>query len=81
MQKRPVALQNESDFYPWGGELPFVANDSNHYKFTGKQRDAETQLVTSELGITRIAWEGGFLLTGHPCRSPCRTRTSVIPSR
>jgi RHS repeat-associated protein len=44
MQKRPVALQNESDFYPWGGELPFVANDSNHYKFTGKQRDAETQL-------------------------------------
>jgi RHS repeat-associated protein len=37
-------IKNESDFYPWGGELPFVANDSNHYKFTGKERDAETQL-------------------------------------
>jgi RHS repeat-associated protein len=37
-------IKNESDFYPWGGELPFVANDSNHYKFTGKERDTETQL-------------------------------------
>jgi RHS repeat-associated protein len=37
-------IKNESDFYPWGGELPFVANDSNHYKFTGKERDSETQL-------------------------------------
>jgi RHS repeat-associated protein len=37
-------IKSESDFYPWGGELQFVANDSNHYKFTGKERDAETQL-------------------------------------
>jgi RHS repeat-associated protein len=37
-------IKNESDFYPWGGELQFLANDSNHYKFTGKERDAETQL-------------------------------------
>src|SRR5215475_14415191 len=34
----------ESDYYPWGGELQFVANDSNHYKFTGKERENETQL-------------------------------------
>jgi RHS repeat-associated protein len=34
----------ESDYYPWGGELQFVANDSNHYKFTGKERDTETGL-------------------------------------
>ena len=27
-------IKNESDFYPWGGELQFLANDSNHYKFT-----------------------------------------------
>jgi RHS repeat-associated protein len=26
------------------GELQFLANDSNHYKFTGKERDGETQL-------------------------------------
>jgi RHS repeat-associated protein len=37
-------IKNESDYYPWGGELSFVANDSNHYKFTGKERDSETQL-------------------------------------
>jgi RHS repeat-associated protein len=37
-------IKSESDFYPWGGELQFVSNDSNHYKFTGKERDAETQL-------------------------------------
>jgi len=37
-------IKSESDFYPWGGELQFVAHDSNHYKFTGKERDAETQL-------------------------------------
>jgi RHS repeat-associated protein len=37
-------IKNESDFYPWGGELQFLANDSNHYKFTGKERDSETQL-------------------------------------
>ncbi len=37
-------IRSESDFYPWGGELQFVNNDSNHYKFTGKERDTETQL-------------------------------------
>jgi uncharacterized protein RhaS with RHS repeats len=34
----------ESDYYPWGGEIRFVDNDSNHYKFTGKERDAESGL-------------------------------------
>jgi RHS repeat-associated protein len=37
-------IKNESDFYPWGGELQFLANDSNHYKFTGRERDSESQL-------------------------------------
>ena len=37
-------IRAESDYYPWGGELQFVNNDSNHYKFTGKERDSETQL-------------------------------------
>ncbi len=30
--------------YPWGGELQFTNNDSNHYKLTGKERDSETGL-------------------------------------
>ena len=39
------AVENESEYYPWGGELKFSSNDSgNHYKFTGKERDSETNL-------------------------------------
>jgi RHS repeat-associated protein len=37
-------IKAESDYYPWGGELQFSNNDSNHYKFTGKERDGETGL-------------------------------------
>ena len=37
-------IKSESDYYPWGGELQFVADDSNHYKFTGKERDSESGL-------------------------------------
>ena len=37
-------IKSESDYYPWGGELQFTNADSNHYKFTGKERDSETQL-------------------------------------
>src|SRR5262249_57792884 len=37
-------IKAESDYYPWGGELQFVNSDSNHYKFTGKERDSETGL-------------------------------------
>ncbi|HJX85579.1 MAG TPA: RHS repeat-associated core domain-containing protein, partial [Candidatus Angelobacter sp.] len=38
------AILDESDYYPWGGELPFTNNLDNHYKFTGKERDTETGL-------------------------------------
>jgi RHS repeat-associated protein len=37
-------IKAESDYYPWGAELQFINNDSNHYKFTGKERDTETNL-------------------------------------
>jgi RHS repeat-associated protein len=37
-------IKSESDYYPWGGELQFTNNDSNHFKFTGKERDSETGL-------------------------------------
>jgi RHS repeat-associated protein len=37
-------IKSESDYYPWGGELQFANGDSNHYKFTGKERDSETGL-------------------------------------
>jgi RHS repeat-associated protein len=37
-------IKSESDYYPWGGELQLVNNDTNDYKFTGKKRDTETGL-------------------------------------
>jgi len=37
-------ITEDEDYYPWGGELQFTNNDSNHYKFTGKERDAESGL-------------------------------------
>jgi RHS repeat-associated protein len=35
-------IKAESDYYPWGGELQLINNDSNHFKFTGKERDSES---------------------------------------
>ena len=32
-------IKSESDFTPWGSELSLTNGDSNHYKFTGKERD------------------------------------------
>src|SRR5258708_19324572 len=37
-------ILDESDYYPWGGELQFTNNLDNHYKFTGKERDDESGL-------------------------------------
>jgi RHS repeat-associated protein len=37
-------VTEESDYYPYGGEIPIVNTDPNHYKFTGKERDAESGL-------------------------------------
>src|SRR5579864_587129 len=37
-------IKSDSDFYPWGGELQFLNNDSNHYKYGGHERDNETGL-------------------------------------
>jgi RHS repeat-associated protein len=37
-------IKAESDYYPWGGELQFVNNDSNHYKYGGHERDSEDAL-------------------------------------
>jgi RHS repeat-associated protein len=37
-------IKSESDYYPWGGELQVSNGDSNHYKFTGKERDSESGL-------------------------------------
>jgi RHS repeat-associated protein len=37
-------IQEESDYYPYGGEIPVSGTDSNKYKFTAKERDTESGL-------------------------------------
>ncbi|HET9180585.1 MAG TPA: RHS repeat-associated core domain-containing protein [Candidatus Angelobacter sp.] len=37
-------VEDDADYYPWGGTLQFTSNLANHYWFTGKERDAETGL-------------------------------------
>jgi RHS repeat-associated protein len=37
-------IKEDEDYFPYGGEVKFVDNDPNHYKFTGKERDTETGL-------------------------------------
>ena len=37
-------IKSESDYYPWGGELQFSNNDSNHFKYGGHERDSESGL-------------------------------------
>jgi RHS repeat-associated protein len=38
------SVQKESDYYPFGGEMVVSGGDINNYKFTGKERDAESGL-------------------------------------
>jgi RHS repeat-associated protein len=37
-------LEEDSDFYPYGGERAYVTGTGNHFKFTGKERDTESGL-------------------------------------
>jgi RHS repeat-associated protein len=37
-------VQNDSDYYPYGTEVSIATADSNHYKFTGLEQDAESGL-------------------------------------
>lgn len=46
------ALENESDFYPFGGELGVTQNLSNQkYKFEGKERDPESSTLSQPQGL------------------------------
>ena len=52
-------IKNESDFYPWGGELQFVANDSNHTSSPAKNATRKRNSIILGPGIIRTGWEDG----------------------
>jgi RHS repeat-associated protein len=37
-------VQDDSDFYPFGMERPYLSSSGNNYKFTGQERDSESGL-------------------------------------
>jgi RHS repeat-associated protein len=64
-------LQQQSDYFPYGGEIVINAGDPNHYKFTGKERDAESGLDNF---VARYdASSLGRFMTPHPLLRQWRT--------
>ena len=71
-------IKAESDYYPWGGELQFVNNDSNDYKFTGKKRDIETGLDYFGARYYSNGLGRWVSRTGRQRQFRCRMRILVI---
>jgi len=61
-------VQDDSDFYPYGGERVIASASGNHYKFTGKERDSESAL--DNFGARYYSSQYGRFLTpdwaSHP---------------
>lgn len=59
-------IVSESDYYPYGGEIPIITGDTNRYKFTGKERDGETGL--DNFGARYYGSNFGRFMTPDPPR-------------
>jgi RHS repeat-associated protein len=60
------ATVEESDYLPYGAEIPISGSDPNHYKFTGKERDAESGL--DNFGFRYDSSAMGRFMTPDPSR-------------
>ncbi len=57
-------IQDDSDFYPYGGERSYTSSSGNTRKFTGKERDAESGL--DEMGARYFGSSLGRFMTTDP---------------
>jgi RHS repeat-associated protein len=57
-------VQDDSDFYPYGGERAISSSSGNHYKFTGKERDSESGL--DNFGARYDSSQYGRFMTPDP---------------
>jgi RHS repeat-associated protein len=57
-------ILDQSDFYSFGGERVITASSGNTYKFTGKERDAESNL--DNLGARYNAYAFGRFMSPDP---------------
>ena len=53
------AVAEDSDYYPFGGELVFTDTLDNNYKFIGHERDTESGLTTTSSACCLRALGGG----------------------
>lgn len=60
-----TTIEQESDFYPFGGERALLNSSGNTYKFTGKERDSESGL--DYFGARHYSSSMGAL---YDCRPP-----------
>jgi hypothetical protein len=49
-------IKAESDYHPWGGELQFVNNDTNAYKFTGTRATPKPASTLGQAGRYSVCW-------------------------
>jgi RHS repeat-associated protein len=62
---------DDSDFYPFGGERVYLSSSPQNYKFTGKERDAESDLDNfgaryDSSGMGRFMTPDPLLNSGRP---------------
>lgn len=66
-----VPTLDDSDFYPFGGQRPLLFSSGNTYKFTGKERDAESG--NDNFGARYFASSWGRFLSPDPSNAGART--------
>jgi RHS repeat-associated protein len=62
-------VQQRYFYYPYGGIVASIGSDSNHYKFTSKERDTESGLDNSDaryLGSSMSRFMSSDPMGGHP---------------
>ncbi len=57
-------IQDDSDFYPFGGERSYLSSSGNTYKLTGKEHDNESGL--DDFGARYYSSAGGRFITTDP---------------
>jgi RHS repeat-associated protein len=61
-------VTEQSDYYPYGGEIIVSGSDTNHFKFTGKERDIESGL--DDFGARHYSSTVGRFMTPDWSRDP-----------
>lgn len=71
------AIEEESDYYPFGGERIITGTGiGNNFKFAGKERDAESTLITSGVRYY-VASLGRFVTPDWAAKPVTRQRAQV----